>query len=51
MNEQALREKVVAYMKKMAGIEWTPEKTFISFNPGNIGTKMFSIFQVKLLFF
>lgn len=45
MTELQLREKVVNYMKKMAGIEWTPEKTFISFNPGNIGTKMFSIFR------
>ena len=51
MNEQALREKVVAYMKKMASIEWTPEKTFMAFNPGNIGTKMFSIFQAGTTYY
>lgn len=51
MNEQALREKVVAYMKKMAGIEWTPEKTFICFNPANIGTKMFSIFRAGTTYY
>ena len=51
MNEQALREKVVNYMKKMAEIEWTPEKTFISFNPGNVGTKMLSIFRAGTTYY
>ena len=51
MNEQALRKKVLDYMKKMATIEWTPEKTFMSFNPGNIGTKMFSIFRAGTTYY
>jgi len=51
MTEQALREKVVAYMKKQAAIEWTPEKTFISFNPGKVGTKMFSIFKAGTTYY
>ena len=38
-------------MKKMASIEWTPEKTFISFNPGNVGTKMFSIFRAGTTYY
>ena len=51
MNEQALRKKVLDYMKKMATIEWTPEKTFMSFNPGKIGTKMFSIFRAGTTYY
>ena len=51
MTEQMLRQKVVDYMKKMAKLEWTPEKTFISYNPGNIGTKMFSIFRAGTTYY
>ena len=46
MDVKELRKRVVDYMYKNAEYEWTPEESFIVYNPGVNGcTRMFCVFK------
>ncbi len=52
MNINPLRQKVVDYMKKMASLEWTPEKDFVVCNPGKNGcTTMLGVFRAGTTYY
>ncbi len=51
MEVSELRKKVVEYMYKNAEYEWTPEKSFILYNPGTNGcTRMFCVFKKGVVY-